>query len=61
MSASRAVLGLVPLSQATTMAAYAYPKKSKKKKGAGHFLHKGVGIITGTSIMVPTANVIGSF
>ncbi len=60
MTASSAILGLVPLAQSTALAANSFEFAKKKDKSAVDFLGHGVETIVGARLMGETANIIGS-
>lgn len=56
-TAARNILNLVPTMQATALAGKAYGMTNKKRRK--HFVKDTFSIITGTSLMPPTAQMIG--
>ena len=58
---SSAILGLVPIAQATALAANSIDFAKQKDKDAIDFLGHGVETIVGAKLMGETANILGSF
>ena len=56
-----AILGLVPIAQATALAANSIDFAKQKDKDAVDFLGHGVETIVGTKLMGSTADILGSF